>query len=60
MAIGRAILECKIVNIPDVQVDREYGLHLLARISNMRSVVAVPMLREGRPVGGIVVWFSVA
>ena len=60
LAIGRAILESKIVHIQDVQVDREYGLHLLARISNMRSIVAVPMLREGRPVGGIVVWRSLA
>ena len=60
LAIGRAILESKIVHIQDVQVDREYGVHLLARISNMRSLVAVPMLREGRPVGGIVVWRSFA
>lgn len=60
LAIGRAILECKIVHIPDVLVDREYALSLLARISNMRSIVAVPMLREGRPVGGIVVWRPLA
>jgi len=60
LAIGRAILECKIVHIQDVQKDQEYGLHLLARISNMRSLVAVPMLREGRPVGGIGVWRSLA
>ncbi|MDC1287629.1 GAF domain-containing protein [Gammaproteobacteria bacterium] len=60
LAIGRAILEGKIVHIQDVQLDREYGLHLLARMSNMRSVVAVPMLREGRPVGGIALWRSLA
>ena len=60
LAIGRAILDRAIVHIDDVESDPEYALSLLARISNMRSIVAVPMLRAGKPVGGIVVWRSVA
>jgi class 3 adenylate cyclase len=58
-AIGRAIAGGAIVHIRDVQADREYGSIALARVSNMRSIVAVPMLREENPVGGIVVWRSV-
>ncbi|MDJ0957892.1 MAG: GAF domain-containing protein [Arenicellales bacterium] len=59
-AIGRAISERTIAHIRDVQADPEYGPMALARASDMRSIVAVPMLREGNPIGGIVVWRSVA
>ena len=60
LVIGRAILECEIVQVKDVQADPEYGPHALASMSDMRCIVAVPMLRDGNPVGGIVVWRSVA
>ena len=59
-AIGRAVSEKTIVQIRDVQADPEYGPTALARSSNMRCIVAVPMLRGGNPVGGIVVWRSLA
>lgn len=59
LAIGRSILERKVVHIEDVEKDASHATHLLARISKMRTLVAVPMLRENRPVGGIVVWRSV-
>ena len=58
-AIGRAIAEGAIAQIRDVQADPEYGPIALARASNMRCIVAVPMLRDRKPVGGIVVWRSV-
>jgi signal transduction histidine kinase len=57
-AIGRAILKRAIEHIPDVQADPEYGLSALAQAGTMRCIVAVPMLREGNPIGGIVVWRS--
>ncbi|WP_455389368.1 GAF domain-containing protein, partial [Petrachloros mirabilis] len=57
-AIGRAILSRAITHIPDVQADAEYGLSVLAQVGNMRSIVAVPMLRDDGPIGGIVVWRS--
>jgi GAF domain-containing protein/CheY-like chemotaxis protein len=57
-AIGRAVLNGAIAHIPDVQTDPEYGLSALAQAGTMRSVVAVPMLRKGDPIGGIVVWRS--
>ena len=51
-AIGRAILDRAIVQIPDVQRDPEYGLTALAALGSMRNIVAVPVLREGQPIGG--------
>ena len=59
-AIGRAIAGRTIVHIPDVQADPDYSPLELARASNMRCIVAVPMLRKDKPVGGIVVWRSIA
>lgn len=58
-AIGRAITGRTTVHIRDVQVDPEYGVVELARATNMRCIVAVPMLRDELPVGSIVVWRSV-
>jgi class 3 adenylate cyclase/putative methionine-R-sulfoxide reductase with GAF domain len=59
-AIGRAIAGRRIVHIPDVHADPDYSPIALARASNMRCIVAVPMLREDKAVGGIVVWRSIA
>jgi GAF domain-containing protein len=52
-ASGRAILTRAIVHIPDVTVDREYDVGIVARVRDFRSILAVPMLREGRPIGTI-------
>jgi signal transduction histidine kinase len=53
----RAIQTCKIVAIPDVVADREYahaiGAHSLA--GAFRSVLAVPLVRDGSPIGAIAV-----
>ncbi|HXV11086.1 MAG TPA: GAF domain-containing protein [Burkholderiales bacterium] len=57
-AIGRAIVDRAIVQIPDVLEDPEYELRDLARAGTMRCIIAVPMLRDGNPIGGIVVWRS--
>jgi len=57
-AIGRAILTRAIAQIQDVRADPEYGLSALARFGTMRCIVAVPMLRDGSPIGGIAVWRS--
>jgi len=59
-AIGRAIAGRTIVHIPDVHAHADYSPLALAQASNMRCIVAVPMLREDKPVGGIVVWRSIA
>ena len=52
---GRAILERAVVHIPDVELDPEYQHQALARAIGFRSGLFVPMLREGAPIGVIVV-----
>jgi signal transduction histidine kinase len=52
---ARAILTRSIVHIPDVLTDPEYELTEAARASNIRSVLVVPMIREGEVVGAITV-----
>jgi signal transduction histidine kinase len=49
---GRAILEGRIAHVPDMLADPAYA-HELALAGNWRASVAVPMLRDGKPVGAI-------
>jgi GAF domain-containing protein/DNA-binding response OmpR family regulator len=51
----RAILYREIVQVPDVLADPEYVLRPAAQIGGFRSVVSVPMLRDGVPIGVITV-----
>jgi signal transduction histidine kinase len=55
MANGRAILEGAVVHIPDITKDAEYDPEMRRASPDPRSVVAVPMLREGRPIGALAV-----
>jgi signal transduction histidine kinase len=48
---GRAVLERRIVQIPDVLTDPEYTFLEAARISGIRTMLGVPLLREGFPIG---------
>ena len=50
-AFGRALLEGRAVHIPDVKADPEYTLVEGQRLGDYRTVLAVPMLREGVPTG---------
>ena len=54
-AIGRAILDRTFVPIPDIEADPDYGSRDLARSVDFRAILAVPLLNEGNPVGGIAV-----
>jgi GAF domain-containing protein len=54
LASGRAILDRAVAHIPDVEDDPEYD-PVMARAVGFRSVLAVPMFREGNPVGAIAV-----
>src|SRR5262249_49887243 len=49
---GRAVLDGRIVHVADLLVDQEYS-HQLALAGNWRAGLAVPMLRDGKPVGAI-------
>ena len=50
-AHGRALLEGTIVHIPDVLNDPDYTSAKAQELGNFRTVLAVPMLREGVPIG---------
>jgi GAF domain-containing protein len=50
---GRALLEGIVVHIPDVQADAEYTLTEAQRLGGFRTILSVPMLREGVPIGVI-------
>ena len=54
-ATGRAILTQAVVHIEDALNDPEYTHQDLARAAGWRSMLAVPMLREGNPIGAILV-----
>jgi signal transduction histidine kinase/putative methionine-R-sulfoxide reductase with GAF domain len=53
-ASGRAILSRTIVQIEDTLSDPNY-LYEMAHAGNWRSILAVPMLRDGLPIGTIVI-----
>jgi signal transduction histidine kinase len=53
-ATGRAALEGKTVHIPDVLADPEYTLTEAQKLAGYRSLLAVPLMREGGPVGVLV------
>jgi signal transduction histidine kinase len=49
--LGRALLDGKVVHIPDVQNDREYTFAEAQRLGGFRTALGVPMLRERAPIG---------
>ena len=49
--MGRALLEGKVVHIPDVLTDPGYTFVEAQRRGGFRTVLGVPMLREGVPIG---------
>jgi GAF domain-containing protein len=54
-AFGRAILHRAVAQISDVQAEPAYGTLDLAQMLTYRSIVAVPLLLNGKPVGVIAV-----
>ncbi|MGE5203940.1 MAG: GAF domain-containing protein [Acidobacteriota bacterium] len=50
-ATGRALAESRIVHIPDVQADPDYTFDEAKKLGGFRTILAVPMLREGVPTG---------
>jgi len=52
--VSRVLLEGKSVHIPDVLADPEYTLRETARLAGYRTSLGVPLLREGAPIGLLV------
>jgi GAF domain-containing protein len=52
---GRAVLDRRLVHIADSALDPEYT-HPLRDNIGLRSILSVPIFREGLPIGAISVW----
>jgi two-component system NtrC family sensor kinase len=50
---GRTAVEAKVVHIPDALADPEYRLAELMKLDPFRTMLGVPLLREGVPIGVI-------
>jgi two-component system NtrC family sensor kinase len=48
---GRALLEGRIIHIADVHADPEYTWSNAQKLGDYRTLLGVPMLREGVPIG---------
>ena len=57
-ASGRALLESRVIHIADVTADQEYTLAEVQRLGDYRTILSVPMLREGVPIGVLVLMRS--
>jgi len=55
-ATGRAALERRTIHIPDVLADPEYQMGEAQRVGRFRTMLSVPMLREGVLIGAIAIW----
>jgi signal transduction histidine kinase/DNA-binding response OmpR family regulator len=54
-ASGRALLEGRVIHIADATADPEYTLTDVQRLGGYRTVLSVPMFREGVPIGVLAV-----
>ncbi|HLN40396.1 MAG TPA: GAF domain-containing protein, partial [Xanthobacteraceae bacterium] len=51
---GRALLERKIVHVADVLADPDYKFLEAQKLAGYRTVLGVPLIRQGNPIGVIV------
>jgi GAF domain-containing protein len=52
--VGRVVLEGRTVQIEDVQVDPEFTFVEGSRLGGARTLLGVPLMREGSPIGVLV------
>src|SRR5262249_572273 len=50
---GRAVLERRAIHVADISVHSELGSQEQARIEGLRTLLAVPLMREGEPTGAL-------
>lgn len=55
-AMGRAMLERAPIQIVDVLADPDYKLAEAQRLAGFRTILGVPMFRDGEPIGVLSVW----
>ena len=51
---GRVVLERRVVHVPDLRADPEY--HYVEQLADFRAILGVPLLREGVPIGVIIIF----
>jgi GAF domain-containing protein/CheY-like chemotaxis protein/HAMP domain-containing protein len=54
--VARVAVERRTVHIPDVLADPEYTFTDAQRVAGFRTVLGVPLLREGVPIGVFAIW----
>jgi signal transduction histidine kinase len=50
---GRAVLDGHTVHVPDVLLDPEFTNNSWQELTGFRAMLAVPLMREGRPIGAM-------
>jgi GAF domain-containing protein len=58
--VGRVLLEASIAHIPDVLADTEYDSKQAQQLGGYRAILGVPLLREGSPIGVLLLMRSQA
>ena len=53
--LGRTLHECKVIQMEDVQADADYSLREQRSIGGYRTILGLPLLREGVPIGVLIV-----
>src|SRR5260370_27939343 len=48
---ARALLEGKVIQVADVLADPDYTFAEAQKLGDFRTILGVPMLREGMPIG---------
>ena len=54
--VGRVLLARKPVQIADALTDEEFTMHEFRKILGFRTLLGVPLLREGHPIGVFIMW----
>src|SRR6185295_16751936 len=54
--VGRVVLERSAVHIPDAVADPEYEWQESQALGRFRTMLGIPMLRQGVPIGVIALW----
>jgi signal transduction histidine kinase len=57
-ATGRAILDRAVIHIPDIREDPDFRTPRLRTMQAYRTILAVPLLRDGAPIGALALWRS--
>ena len=57
--VGRTLLERRVVHIHDIQADPEYTLSIARSLGRNRTMLGIPLMRDGVPIGVLALTRSV-